>query len=125
MATRRPRPRHVIAAALAALAAPLAAQADGWIPVEGEALRALLLENTLIYGLDEQIFFENGRTRYTLLKHRWGWWELRDGRHCTLWPPREDWECFTAERAADGNRIRFTGPDGIVTEGVAESRVME
>ncbi|WP_316649368.1 hypothetical protein [Ovoidimarina sediminis] len=97
------------------LAAPAAA--EDWRPLTGEALADALTGQTLIYDPDEQIFFENGRTRYRVFRDRWGWWELREGRYCSLWPPAEIWDCYDTEITPDGTRLRFTSAEGIVTEG--------
>ena len=52
-----------------------------------------------------------------LLRDRHGWWEIRGGALCLLWPPREDWECAQVA-LGPGPAVRFDFPDGTVTEGV-------
>ena len=106
------RPCLCVVAGLAALPAA----ASDWRPLTGAEIAAALAGQTIVYDPDEQTFFDTGRTRYRLLKDRWGWWEVRDDTYCSLWPPAEEWACHGVEAAADG-RIRFTDPDGIVTEG--------
>ena len=88
--------------------------------LEGASLAEVLAGQNVIYDPDEQKFFENGRTRYRVFRDRWGWWELQEGRYCSLWPPAEIWECFDTEISPDGARLRFTSAEGIVTEGVFE-----
>ena len=101
--------RH-LALAFCLIALPAAAEEGGWTPLAGDALEAALAGRTLSYGPDDQTFYETGRTRYRLLGSRWGWWEIREGRYCALWPPREDWDCFDTHTR--GEVIRFTGPEG-------------
>lgn len=108
--------RHAALALFLAAAAGAAAGSE-WRPLSGEALREALSGRTVVYGPDEQTFLETGRTRYRLLGDRWGWWEVRADRYCSLWPPAEEWTCYAVEAHGDGARLRFTGPDGTVTEG--------
>ncbi len=102
-------------AALALAAAPAAAET--WRSLTGAEIAAALTGRTVIYGPDEQVFFPTGRTRHRLLGDRWGWWEVRGDAYCSLWPPREDWECFEVEQDMTGARLRFTDAEGQVTEG--------
>ncbi len=90
---------------------------ETWEPIQGAQLTELLSGRTVVYDLDEQVFFANGRTRYRVFRDRWGWWELQDGRFCSLWPPSEEWTCFTAETNQEMDKIRFTDPEGIIFEG--------
>ena len=91
-----------------------------WYPISDTALLELLAGRTVVYDLDEQVFFENGRTRYRVFRDRWGWWEIQNGQYCSLWPPSEDWTCFGAETNATRDKIRFTDPDGVIFEGQFE-----
>ena len=90
------------------------AAAEDWRALSGAEIRVVLTGATVSYDPDTQVFFETGRTRYRLLRDRWGWWEIRGDSYCSLWPPGEDWTCFAVERR--GGRLRFIDPDGVITE---------
>lgn len=105
------------AAVILALCLATPASAEDWRPLAGDDLAKRLSGANVVYDLDEQKFFENGRTRYRVFRDRWGWWEMREGRYCSLWPPAEIWECYETELSADGAQIKFTSSEGIVTVG--------
>jgi hypothetical protein len=86
------------------LAGPVAA--EGWVGVEGAALRDLLEQKDVRFDNgQEQLFFLGGITRFS---HGWpneGRWKVRDGEYCSNWPPEVEWHCLAV--SADGARVRF------------------
>lgn len=71
---------------------------------------------TIDWTFGEQRFDEDGRTRDRLFRDRYGWWEIREGALCFLWPPREDWECVVTT-LGPGPAVRFAFPDGTIYDG--------
>ncbi len=102
-------------AVLACLAGPLSA--EGWQRLDDAGIAALA-GLTLRYDTGWQRFHASGRTLYNAGQDSWGSWAARGGRYCSQWPPADGWACYDVER--QGNRIRFVGDSGDVTEGVIE-----
>lgn len=88
--------------------------ADGWAAVGAEALtgRALVYD-----GGATQDFRASGRTLYNSGEPSWGYWEVRDGRYCSQWPPSSDWDCYDMAISADGALVRFVDDWGNVSVG--------
>lgn len=105
------------AAAALALSAACAAAQD-WRPMGSDEIAARLTEKKLTYELGWQEFYASGRTRYRVGNDDWGWWEARDDRYCSLWPPQTEWTCYGMTVSADGTRVQFIGEDGDAIEGV-------
>ena len=94
--------------------APAAALA--WEPLDGEGIAAALTGRTFVYGSGaRQKFHASGRTLYDAGRGSWGYWETRDDRYRSRWPPADGWVCYRVE--AEGERIRFIGESGDITEG--------
>ncbi len=88
-----------------------AATAEGWVPLNGEQIRAALTDRKFVYPADEiQEFYASGRTLYVTARPSWGYWEVRSDQYCSLWPPSDLWACYDV--AQKGEAIRFIGSGG-------------
>ncbi len=78
--------------------------ADDWVSAGAEALtgRALVYD-----GGATQDFRASGRTLYNAGEPSWGYWEVRNGRYCSQWPPSTDWDCYDLTVSSDGTLVRF------------------
>ncbi len=89
---------------------------ETWQPLDGAGIVAALTDRTLQYDQAWQTFKPTGRTLYNAGQDSWGYWRVEGGRYCSQWPPSDLWTCYDMARA--GDRLRFIGPAGDVTEGV-------
>ena len=103
-------------ALIACLAAPVAAQ--DWTGLDEADIAEVLTGQRVSYDGAWQEFYASGRTLYNAGRDSWGYWEPRGGRYCSRWPPADGWACYDVERA--GNRVRFIGDSGDITEGRIE-----
>ena len=92
--------------------------ADTWTPLASDEITQALTGARVTYGTAWQEFRASGRTLYNAGQDSWGYWEARDDAYCSQWPPADGWACYKVERA--GNRLRFIGDSGDVTEGAFE-----
>ena len=98
--------------ALVGLAGPVWADAD--LPAAKEDL----VGRTVVYaGGETQDFRASGRTLYDAGAPSWGYWEMRDGRYCSQWPPVRDWDCYAVTLSPDGKRLQFVDEWGNETIG--------
>ncbi|MGR3467556.1 MAG: hypothetical protein ACU0CI_06720 [Shimia sp.] len=103
--------------ALMLLATP--ALADDFKPMTGAQITEALTDTSLTYETGAtQRFYASGRTLYDAGRPSWGAWEVRDDLYCSEWPPASGWDCYAMD--TDGAVLRFIGPRGDVTVGVAE-----
>lgn len=99
------------------LLATVASAEVTWDRLSDAGIREALTDATLVYGnTATQRFYVSGRTLYTTGQDSWGYWEARDGRYCSQWPPADGWACYDVDM--QGDQIRFTGDNGDVTEGI-------
>ena len=102
--------RILILLAFGLWAAPVLA----WEPMDIQDLNGA----TVRYANAVQTFEASGKTVYTTTRPSEGQWREQGGKYCSIWPPGNVWACFALER--EGNKIRFLGEDGSVTDGVLE-----
>ncbi|MCB4455552.1 hypothetical protein [Leisingera sp. McT4-56] len=87
-----------------------------WRSLSGEEVRAALEGKRLVYSSGAwQEFRASGRTLYNAGHDSWGYWDVRDGKYCSAWPPSDLWACYTLE--SDGEALRFVGESGEATTG--------
>jgi hypothetical protein len=100
-----------------ALFAP-AAFADNveWTALSGEDITETLTGRAVQYVSATQDFRASGRTLYNAGRDSWGYWTVRGAQYCSLWPPQDLWACYEIEQ--QGDKLRFIGAAGDVTEGV-------
>ncbi len=103
-------------ALILALASPAAAQE--WVALDDAGIAAALTDARVAYDGAWQEFYASGRTLYNAGRDSWGYWAPRGGRYCSQWPPADGWACYDVERA--GDRVRFIGDSGEITEGLIE-----
>ena len=104
-----------IATAVCLLLLPLQAAAD-WTRLDGAGITAALTDRVLDYGAATQDFRPSGRTLYNAGRDSWGYWDVRDNRYCSQWPPADGWACYDVDLHSDG-RLRFVGDAGDETVG--------
>lgn len=92
-----------------------AAAAETWQSMTGDEIRAALEGRVLAYDSARQEFRRSGRTLYNAGRDSWGYWRIAGDRYCSQWPPQDLWACYLLERK--GDRLRFIGENGDVTEG--------
>ena len=98
--------RGLIMALVLTAAAP--AWAENWQVLDQDGGVAALTDRALIYeGGETQDFRPSGRTLYNAGANSWGYWEIRDGRYCSQWPPSDAWDCYELSISQDGQSIRF------------------
>ncbi|MBT8457453.1 MAG: hypothetical protein HKO95_06095 [Rhodobacteraceae bacterium] len=99
----------------------LPAAGEEWRPLTSDEIAEVLTERTVLYeDIGDQTFFASGRTLYRVVRDSWGWWEARDNQYCSLWPPQEEWACFSVNLSADGTRVQFVGENDDISEGTFE-----
>lgn len=106
-----------ISAGIALIVLGAAAQAEGWRALGGDEITEVLTEAVLLYELGDQAFYETGRTRYRVGNERWGWWEVRNDQYCSLWPPSDEWTCYSMTLSSDGQTVQFIDEAGDIFEG--------
>ena len=100
--------------AIILMSTPLWAQ--DWRPLEGAEIVEALNGRALIYeNGDRQDFSASGETLYFAAGPSKGYWGVRDGQYCSVWPPSDIWTCYDLERSAQG--LRFVGKHGDITTG--------
>ncbi len=92
-----------------------AVPAQEWTPLDGSGIHAALTGEIVDYDTAWQDFRVSGRTLYHRGRDSWGYWEVRGDQYCSLWPPSDLWACYGVAR--QGDRIRFIGAAGDVTDG--------
>ena len=97
------------------LPATLVAEED-WQAMDGAQIAAALTDRKVQYAQAWQEFKASGRTLYNADQDSWGYWRVERDQYCSQWPPSDLWACYDMARA--GDRLRFMGPSGDVTEGV-------
>ena len=90
------------------------AQADDWVRLSGDEIRAALEGRVLGYDNAWQDFRASGRTLYNAGRDSWGYWRIEDDTYCSQWPPSDLWACYGLERR--GDVLRFVGQGGDLTE---------
>lgn len=102
---------------LALAMVPGAAAAD-WVTLTSDAEITEALSNRVVAydALTTQSFGASGATLYVTERVASGRWAARGGQYCSVWPPSDVWSCF--DFAVNGDRVRFTGSDRSVSEGV-------
>ena len=95
---------------------PLGAMADGWAPLDGAGIAAVLTDKTVVYDNATQHFHASGRTLYNAGQDSWGYWAVRGDQYCSQWPPGDRWDCY--DMAAMAGQVRFIAADGSMTDGV-------
>ena len=109
--------RQILVLAIGIAFGPGSALAADWQRLGGEAIRAALEGRRLVYdGGAWQSFNASGRTLYNAGRDSWGYWGVRDDRYCSVWPPSDLWACYDVDAA--GDRVRFIGDGGDITEGI-------
>jgi len=101
----------VVVVALATCAVP----AQAWERLDDDGIRVALTGARLAYDTAWQEFRASGRTLYNAGHDSWGYWTARGDKYCSQWPPADGWDCYDVER--DGDRLRFIGSTGHITEG--------
>lgn len=103
-------------ALILALWLPVSALAEEWATLMGADLRAALEGRELVYGSGAvQDFRASGRTLYNAGQDSWGYWRIQGDQYCSQWPPSDLWACYAMARK--GDRLRFIGAGGDVTDG--------
>jgi hypothetical protein len=92
------------------------AEAKQWEALSGEGITDTLTGRTVQYPKATQDFRASGRTLYNTGRDSWGYWAVRGSQYCSLWPPQDLWACYDMQ--LQGNKLRFIGAAGDVTEGV-------
>ncbi|KIN64147.1 hypothetical protein Z946_3034 [Sulfitobacter noctilucicola] len=94
------------------------ATADGvqWTALDGPAIASALTDTIIDYEDKWQDFRASGRTLYFSGHESWGYWEVRQDRYCSMWPPSDLWTCYDIQQS--GKRLRFIDNSGDMTEGV-------
>ncbi|MCT4555674.1 MAG: hypothetical protein N4A53_13380 [Pelagimonas sp.] len=100
----------------ACLLLPCGAWAEDWQALADAEIRSALADQRLTYGSAWQEFYASGRTLYNAEQDSWGDWAARGDQYCSQWPPAGGWACYDVLRL--GDRIRFVGDSGDVTDGV-------
>lgn len=95
-----------------------AAFADGeqWTPLSGDEITDTLTGRIVQYASATQDFRVSGRTLYNAGRDSGGYWAVRGSQYCSLWPPQDLWACYDLQQ--QGDRLRFIGAAGDVTDGV-------
>lgn len=92
-----------------------------WRPLAGPEIVDALTGARLVHESATQAFYASGRTLYDAGRPSWGYWEVREDRYCSQWPPAGGWACYDLERDSGTGALRFVGDSGDITEGrVAE-----
>ncbi len=95
-----------ILAILLVLAGPV--WAEDWRVLNQAGAELALTDRVLVYeGGETQDFRASGRTLYNAGAPSWGYWEIREGRYCSQWPPSRDWDCYDLALSGDGASVRF------------------
>ena len=101
---------------LVLLAAPV--QAEEWQALSGVEIADILTGHVVRYSNGWQDFRASGRTLYNVGRESWGYWAVQGDQYCSMWPPSGLWDCY--DMTQSGNRVRFIGAAGDVTEGAVE-----
>lgn len=92
--------------ALVIMAGPV--WASDWRALDQAGAVEVLTDRVLVYeGGKTQDFRASGRTLYDAGAPSWGYWEIREGRYCSQWPPSRDWDCYDLELSSDGAAVKF------------------
>ena len=94
----------------------LAQAGDVWEPMSGAEITHVLTDRKLQYPQAWQDFRASGRTLYNAGADSWGYWAVRGGQYCSMWPPSDTWACYDMARSED--RLRFIGAAGDITDAV-------
>lgn len=111
---RRAMPSLLLVSFLSMAAAPsLAADRQ----LTGPEIAALLPKIAAIGDDDRQVFAANGETVFSkAAEDRFGRWEIRGDRYCSLFPPSTDWICRAVHAEGPDNalptRLTWIGDDG-------------
>lgn len=108
--------RIALSAALFLSLRPGLAPAEEWTLLDTAGVETALTDRKVVYDSGAwQEFRASGRTLYNAGEDSWGYWGVRDGRYCSMWPPSDLWACYDLQY--DGARIRFVGEAGDITIG--------
>lgn len=92
---------------------PMGAIAE-WRALSGAEIEAALSGHRLNYETAWQEFRPSGRTLYNAGQDSWGYWQVREDKYCSQWPPSDLWACYRVE--VHGPLVRFVGEAGDVTD---------
>ena len=102
--------------ALILMLCPAIASGGDWQVLRGDAVLAALKDRRVFYESGAwQSFNGSGRTLYNAGQDSWGYWRVQGDQYCSMWPPSDIWACYDFARA--GNKIRFIGASGEMTDG--------
>lgn len=91
-----------------------------WKSMNGTQITAALTGHKVQYDTAWQDFRATGRTLYNAGRDSWGYWRVTNDQYCSMWPPQDLWACYDMTR--QGNRLRFIGQGGDITEGTYRDR---
>ncbi len=98
------------------LCLPDVAKAE-WTVLKAEDIVLALTGRVVAYERATQDFRASGKTLYvTNAQQSWGNWRVQGDQYCSQWPPSDLWACYGLAR--QGDRVRFVGEAGDITEGV-------
>ncbi|MCP5088733.1 MAG: hypothetical protein GY952_18230 [Rhodobacteraceae bacterium] len=99
-----------------------AVAAQDWRKLDSSEIAAALTSRHIQYENAQQDFFASGKTLYDAGKPSWGYWRVQGDQFCSQWPPNGDWSCYDLFKSSDGQKLRFIGFGGDVSEGTYTNR---
>ncbi|SLN41488.1 hypothetical protein PSA7680_02069 [Pseudoruegeria aquimaris] len=108
--------KAILAAVLAL--APATGFAAEWKTLGENEILAVLAGASVEYIAARQEFLSSGDTIWDTGEKQLGHWTVNGGKYCSQWPPSSEITCYTVEQMVeDESRIRFTDPQGKVSNG--------
>ncbi|MCT8160074.1 hypothetical protein [Pseudoruegeria sp. SHC-113] len=113
--------RAILATVLALT--PGMALASEWKTLSDTEILEVLAGAHVEYIAARQEFLASGDTIWDTGEKRLGHWSVNGGKYCSKWPPASEITCYTVDQMVeDPSRIRFTDPQGKISNGKITSR---